>query len=100
VIPRARNSGATSRITTSNPARAATWAIPLPIVPAPTTPKISLIDFQWHRLQSVMDVKQTVQSASLQDGQRFADSTVCDTFDSQTEVCATISNGLQISLTV
>src|ERR671917_614279 len=40
-MPRARNSSDTSRSTTSNPARAATCAIPLPIVPAPTTPKIS-----------------------------------------------------------
>ena len=41
--PRATRSASTSHITTSNPAPAAVWAMPLPIVPAPITPIISLI---------------------------------------------------------
>src|SRR6267378_2271497 len=36
--PFTRNRSSTSRITTSNPATAATWAIPAPIWPAPRTP--------------------------------------------------------------
>src|SRR5208282_4313130 len=36
--PRSRNRSSTSHSTTLNPHRANTWAIPLPIVPAPITP--------------------------------------------------------------
>src|SRR5262245_12526778 len=39
-IPRSTYCGSTSRRMTERPARAAVWAIPLPIVPAPITPTV------------------------------------------------------------
>jgi hypothetical protein len=58
VIPRVRAASLTSIRTTLSPAVAAICAIPLPIVPAPTTPIVSIVMFDlWQSNSSLRLLK-------------------------------------------